>query len=586
MERRAVWVNFSGRAAGCAAAGTPGAPRPLPCGGRALYQALYRKWRPRVFEDVAGQPHITATLKNEVSSGRIAHAYIFTGSRGTGKTTCAKILAKAVNCLNPHDGDPCNECENCRGIDSGSMLDVVEIDAASNNGVDNIRELREETNYTPASAKYRVYIIDEAHMLSIGAFNALLKTLEEPPAYVVFILATTEVHKIPATIMSRCQRFDFRRIPSDDIVNRLNFVAEHENIKLDPKAADMIARVSDGGMRDALSLLDQCAGGGAVDEERVADAAGLTGREYLFELSEAVAKHDVSTAFEVIDGLYSSSKSVERLCDELLAHFRDIMVVKSVKKPFDIITCRTDEAEKLKETAQKFSEEAILHALDTIEASIETLKRSASGRVGIETCLLRLCNPELDTSNEALLRRIKILEDKLAGGAVRTVKTANPVFEEPEPQKPSAPVSDGKPEPEEKCAEPAALADEPEPPAAKPKQGLPSSDSSGDKPLTCWAEVLEQLKKSDPALFGVLRESSAIIRGGFVLIDPNNAMFRGLIRQPEHQRPLIEVVRRITGVNYKIGIFKKSLEESKAPDDPLNELVDNASRAGVEMDMH
>lgn len=546
-----------------------------------LYQALYRKWRPRVFEDVSGQPHITATLKNEVASGRIAHAYIFTGSRGTGKTTCAKILAKAVNCLNPHDGDPCNECENCRGIDSGSMLDVVEIDAASNNGVDNIRDLREETNYTPASAKYRVYIIDEAHMLSIGAFNALLKTLEEPPAYVVFILATTEVHKIPATIMSRCQRFDFRRIPHDDIVSRLNFVAEHENIKLDANAADMIARISDGGMRDALSLLDQCAGDGAVDEERVANAVGLTGREYLFELSAAVAKHDVSAALRVVDGLYSSSKSVERLCDELLAHFRDLMVVKSVKNPFEIITCRSDEAEKLKATAQEFSEEAILHALDTIQVSLENLKRSSSGRVGIETCLLRLCNPELDTSKEALLRRIKALEDKMAGGAISTA--AKPVLEKSEPHKPLAPIV--KNEPKSQQAEQTTPAVKPEP-AQNPKEGLPSTDPSEDKPLTCWAEILEELKKSDAALFGVLRESSAIIRGGFVLIDPNNAMFKGLIRQPEHQRPLIEVVRRITGKQYKIGIFKKSLEVTKAPDDPLNELMDNASRAGIDIDMH
>ena len=538
-----------------------------------MYQALYRKWRPRVFEDVEGQEHITSTLKNEVSSGRIAHAYIFTGSRGTGKTTCAKILSKAVNCLNPKNGDPCNECENCKGIDSGSLLDVVEIDAASNNGVDNIRDLREETAYTPASAKYRVYIIDEAHMLSTGAFNALLKTLEEPPAYVVFILATTEVHKIPATVMSRCQRFDFHRIPAGFIVKRLAFVASQENIKLDDAAAEMIARLADGGMRDALSLLDQCAGGGGIDENRVAEAAGLTGREYLFELSEAVAAHDMSSALRIIDGLYASSKNVERLCEELLSHFRDLMIVKSVNKPFEIITCRLDEAQRLEATAAKFSVETLLHTLDTLQSAAEMLRRSSSGRVGIETCLLRLCNPELDTTNAALLRRIKVLEEKLAGGEF----TAKPT-----------PILKNKPI--EKSKEPAAYEFEapPESSAEKPEktqltEGLPSSDLSADLPLGCWPEVLEKLKKADPALFGVLKESSAIIRGSFVLIDPNNALFTQLIKQQEHRKPLVEAIRQITGKPFKVGIFKKSLDIPLPQEDLLSELAENANRAGIEV---
>lgn len=541
-----------------------------------MYQALYRKWRPRVFEDVAGQPNITATLRNEVVSGRVAHAYIFTGSRGTGKTTCAKILAKAVNCLNPHDGDPCNECENCRGINSGSLLDVVEIDAASNNGVDNIRDLREETVYTPASAKYRVYIIDEAHMLSMGAFNALLKTLEEPPAYVIFILATTEVHKIPATIMSRCQRFDFRRIPQEDIVGRLNFVAQQENIELDAAAASMIARISDGGMRDALSLLDQCAGGGVIDENRVAAAAGLTGREYLFELSDAVVNQDCAAALRVIDGLYSSSKDVERLCEELVSHFRDLMIVKSVKNPFDIVTCRSDEAERLTQTAGKFTLEALLHSLDTLQRAQESLRRSTSSRVGMEACLLRLCNPELDSSNAALLRRIKALEDKIAGGIVPSAPQISVARQMPL-QHESVPMSQiSTPSPKKAVAEDKAETDKPV------KEGLPSSDSSADEPLNCWAEVLEALKKSDAPMFGVLKESSAIVRGGFVLIDPNNIMFAELIRLQEHRKPLVEAVRRVTGKPYKIGIFKKSLEvPTQRHEDPMDELAANASRAGI-----
>ncbi len=247
-----------------------------------MYQVLYRKWRPQTFADVVGQPHVTASLTGAVQSGRLSHAYLFTGSRGTGKTSCAKILAKAVNCERPVDGNPCNACDTCRGIDSGSILDVIEIDAASNNGVDNIRDLREEANYTPTHAKYRVYIIDEVHMLSTGAFNALLKTLEEPPEHVKFILATTEVHKLPSTILSRCQRFDFKRIEPQDIADRLKFVAVQENISLTDDGAMLIARVSDGAMRDALSLLDRCAAyGEAITETVVSDAAGLAGRERL-----------------------------------------------------------------------------------------------------------------------------------------------------------------------------------------------------------------------------------------------------------------------------------------------------------------
>ena len=295
-------------------------------------KALYRKWRPQVFSDVSGQGHITETLMHEVDVGRLSHAYLFTGSRGTGNTTCAKILSKAVNCLNPQNGNPCNECEVCRGIDDGSILDVTEIDAASNNGVDNIRDLREEANFTPAVAKYRVYIIDEVHMLSTGAFNALLKTLEEPPSHVLFILATTEVHMLPATILSRCQRFDFRRIPPEDIAKRLLLVAEKENLKLAEDAAMLIARIADGALRDALSILDQCA---SFSEEItlniVSKAAGLLGRDYLFEISDAIKNQDSSKVLSIIDRLHASSCDMERLINELVNHFRNVMISKTTK---------------------------------------------------------------------------------------------------------------------------------------------------------------------------------------------------------------------------------------------------------------
>ncbi|MBR2100593.1 MAG: DNA polymerase III subunit gamma/tau, partial [Eubacterium sp.] len=298
-----------------------------------MYQVLYRKYRPRIFADVYGQEHVTSTLQNEIQQGRISHAYLFTGSRGTGKTTCAKILAKAVNCENAQNGEPCNECEVCKGLDNGSIYDVVEIDAASNNGVDNIRDLREEANYTPTRGKYRVYIIDEVHMLSTGAFNALLKTLEEPPAHVIFILATTEVHKLPATILSRCQRFDFKRIQPETMAKRLHQVAELEGIELENDAAILIARIADGALRDGLSILDQCASRSKkVTSELVSIVAGLAGKEALFKLSECISAKQINEAINIIADLYQYSFDMERLCVEMINHFRNYLIVKTVNK--------------------------------------------------------------------------------------------------------------------------------------------------------------------------------------------------------------------------------------------------------------
>ena len=381
---------------------------------RNLYRALYRKWRPQVFSDVSGQNHITETLKNEISSGRLSHAYLFTGSRGTGKTTCAKILAKAVNCLNPQDGSPCNECSICRGIDDGSILDVTEIDAASNNSVDNIRDLRDEVNFTPAAAKYRVYIIDEVHMLSSGAFNALLKTLEEPPQHVLFILATTEVQKLPATILSRCQRFDFRRIPPEDIAQRLLTVAENEKLQLDNDAALLIARVADGALRDALSILDQCAGyNEPITVKTVGNAAGLLGKDYLFEISDAILNGDSSAVLNIIDRLHSSSCDMERLMSELVNHFRNIMMAKTTKNPEKFIVSTPEELAKYKENGQKMTYGSLLHIMETLCKEASQLKYSSHQRAQTETTLIRLCTPALSTDNEAIVRRIDELEAQL-----------------------------------------------------------------------------------------------------------------------------------------------------------------------------
>ena len=392
-----------------------------------MYRVLYRKWRPKTFEDVTGQPQVTQTFKQELVAGRIAHAYLFTGSRGTGKTTCAKILAKAINCLNPIDGEPCGTCEICRGIDEGSVTDVVEIDAASNNGVDNIRMLREEAGFTPAMAKYRVYIIDEVHMLSIGAFNALLKTLEEPPAHVVFILATTEVHKMPATILSRCQRFEFKRISPDDSAQRLCYIAREEGADLDDEAALLIARLADGALRDALSILDQCIGvSNHVTTEVVCSTVGIVGREHLYQLVDAAASQNSAKALELIDQLYRGSKDMARLCEELSVYFRNMMLIKTMKDARAFIPVSEEEFQSLTKQALSLSLTAILHGLDTIQDALEKIYRGANARITFEMTMIQLCTPQLDTSAEALLRRINALERKaIAPTAASSVSAEN-----------------------------------------------------------------------------------------------------------------------------------------------------------------
>ena len=352
---------------------------------------------------------------------------MFTGSRGTGKTTCAKILAKAINCLNPIDGEPCGTCEICRGIDEGSVTDVVEIDAASNNGVDNIRMLREEAGFTPAMAKYRVYIIDEVHMLSIGAFNALLKTLEEPPAHVVFILATTEVHKMPATILSRCQRFEFKRISPDDSAQRLCYIAREEGADLDDEAALLIARLADGALRDALSILDQCIGvSNHVTTEVVCSTVGIVGREHLYQLVDAAASQNSAKALELIDQLYRGSKDMARLCEELSVYFRNMMLIKTMKDARAFIPVSEEEFQSLTKQALSLSLTAILHGLDTIQDALEKIYRGANARITFEMTMIQLCTPQLDTSAEALLRRINALERKaIAPTAASSVSAEN-----------------------------------------------------------------------------------------------------------------------------------------------------------------
>jgi len=543
-----------------------------------VYQVLYRKWRPKVFADVVGQPQVTVTLKNELMAGRIAHAYLFTGSRGTGKTTCAKILAKAVNCLSPVDGDPCGECEICHGVDSGSVMDIVEIDAASNNGVDNIRSLREEANFTPVAAKYRVYIIDEVHMLSTGAFNALLKTLEEPPAHVIFILATTEVHKLPATILSRCQRFDFRRIPPKEIADRLTYVTEHEDAVIDPQAALLIARLADGALRDALSLLDQCLGRSKnVTVEVVNETAGLVGREHLFELTDAIQKHDSGSALEIIDRLHNSSKDMARLCEELSSHFRNLMLIKTMKDAHNMIVVSDAEYENITKQALSIPLPAILHGLDTIQSALEKMYRGGDRRIEFEMAMIRLCSPELDSTTDALVRRLEALE---RGGVRPQPAKAAPLSREPVKEQPAsgATVSHAPPLSEE---------DEPAPELARNSgeaispQEVQSLESGAER-LAEWPEILQILKSYSHVIASAFNGSTAYISGPYVLVDaPNEIAFR-LLREPAQRENMRRAIQQVTGKTYKLGPYKSQNEQEKA-NDPLAELAGLAENQGIQV---
>lgn len=544
-----------------------------------MYQVLYRKWRPKVFSDVVGQPQVTVTLKNELTAGRIAHAYLFTGSRGTGKTTCAKILAKAVNCLHPVDGDPCGECEICRGVDSGSVMDIVEIDAASNNGVDNIRSLREEANFTPAAAKYRVYIIDEVHMLSTGAFNALLKTLEEPPAHVIFILATTEVHKLPATILSRCQRFDFRRIPPQEIADRLSYVAQQEQAEMEPQAALLIARLADGALRDALSLLDQCLGRSkSVTVDVVNETAGLVGREHLYELTEAIRQNDSARALELIDELYNGSKDMARLCEELSAHFRNLMLIKTMKDAHTMVVVSDAEYEKLTKQALSVPLSAILHGMDTMQAALEKMFRGGDRRMELEMAMIRLCSPELDTAPEALLRRIEALER----GAPRSpapVKENRPAVKPAAPVREPAAKAQEEPARNESVREEIPLPEAPEEPEQPAAPAEPEKLVSDAQPLAEWPEILQALKSYSRVIASAFNGSTAYVNGSFVLIDaPNEIAFR-LLRESAQRDNMRRAIQQVTGRTYKLGPYKRDAEEQA--EDPLQHLAGLAEQEGI-----
>ncbi len=473
-----------------------------------MHQALYRKWRPSSFDEVCGQEHITSVLKYECESGRFSHAYLFCGSRGTGKTTCAKILAKAVNCEAPVNGSPCGKCSSCMAIDSGAATDVLEMDAASNNGVDNIRDIRDEVVYSPALLKYRVYIVDEVHMLSTSAFNALLKTLEEPPAHVVFILATTELHKLPSTIISRCQRFDFRRISVSVLTDRLLQISESEGIKIRKGAAQLLAKLAMGGMRDAISLLELCAGARKeITEELVADIVGISSRESMAELVRAIAEKNYEKIFSSVAEVINSSKDITVFKQDILSFYRDMLVMKTsgtdgAKKYLDLTE---SEAEQTEKTAALFSKETLVYHCKLLEAAPVSAQTSgSSARLSMEMTLVRMCDESLEATPEALLARISSLEDKL--DRVRfapSPATGSYASENSENKQDDTVKSQAKSSENNKTAEKSA---------ENNKEPQVSSENASatvykKKALSYWYEVVDRICKNDPSLSGFLKNS-------------------------------------------------------------------------------
>lgn len=556
-----------------------------------MYRVLYRKWRPAVFTDVSGQEHITSTLQNEVSSGRLNHAYLFTGSRGTGKTTCAKILAKAVNCLNPQNGNPCGECEICKGIDDGSILDIVEMDAASNRKIDDIRQIIDEVQFKPAKCKYRVYIVDEVHMLTTEAFNALLKTLEEPPEHVIFILATTEVHKLPQTIRSRCQRFDFHRIPPKAIADRVEYVVSQENAEITESAALMLASVADGALRDALSLLDSClAVSSHIDEEVVRNAAGLVSKTYLFELAAAIINKNPTKSLEIIDRLYSESKDMARLCDELVEHFRALMLIKTIKNPRDILIMSDDEFEQAVTQSDYLSLADIVFYMDVLSRAYQRMGRGTGDRTELEMALVKLSATELDGTVEALTARVTALEKAVKRGI--TVNYAQPAQQSVQAeaaQSASVPNTQteveepfAKPEPEHKKAPVAKPAPEVKPVAQRASVNL---DELYDNavPFARWVEVVDSLKSVSRSIAAAFAGSTAYESGNYLLIDTNNELAFDLLRQNGRRAEIKQTLLELTGKNYSLGPYKRSTPKKEEKTDPLNSLVQSLEGSGVEI---
>ena len=584
-----------------------------------MYRALYRKWRPQRFEDVVGQRAIVTALKNQITANRVGHAYLFTGVRGTGKTTCAKIFAKAVNCLHPVNGDPCGECEICRGIDNGSILDVVEMDAASNNGVDDIRDLRDETAYTPSACKYKVYIIDEVHMLSTAAFNALLKTLEEPPAHVIFILATTEIQKVPATILSRCQRYDFTRIGPEDIARRVEYIAGEEKLELTPDGAELIARLADGALRDALSILDTCAGVTAkIDADVVRRMAGVTDRSYLFRISDALEAQDGAAALAQLAQLRQQSVDVKRLTEELIAHYRALMLAALPGGQALLSGVSPEEEALYLEKGPQLGQREAIRAIRALGSALEHMTRGSDQRIELELALFSLSEPPQQmqavpvqavparaAAQPAVVQPFASAPaaQPFASAPARPAPTAEPTPAQPQEAVPvqsavpavsipqtvepeqaeisPAPAEETLPLPEEPPVqqtetplpweEPPASVEQPAAPETVQQPSVPpvqektadpvpgKSDKTVQEeiaPFPYWEQVVQQLQEKDPMLYTYLRKSKAYFDGTRVLIDGGKT-FRDFIRaNRDSQRLIKKLIANVSGVAVPIGPYE------------------------------
>ncbi|MBR5479080.1 MAG: DNA polymerase III subunit gamma/tau [Clostridia bacterium] len=526
-----------------------------------MYQALYRKWRPQAFSDVVGQSAICETIKTQIENGKLGHAYLFAGSRGTGKTTCAKILAKAINCENPINGDPCNECPTCKGITSGEILDVVEIDAASNNGVDGVRELRDEAIYSPANAKKRVYIIDEVHMFSNSAFNALLKILEEPPAHVLFILATTELHKVPATILSRCQRFTFKRIDVNDIKLRLAHIAQNEGISADDASLEFIARLSDGGMRDALSIFEQCAayGKAQVTVDTVEQVVGLAGSSAMIKLVSAIADMDCGLAIEVLSELYNGGRDLISVLGELSAYLRDLLVEKVASgSGVNRMNLSLDTA-TLENHLQKFDNNRLISMLSTISDTLATIGASANKRIDAEVCIVRLCTGAGKSDESALLQRIEALEKALANGAV-TQPQKRQNSPEKAVEKPVGNVEkQDAPRKKEEISE------------QKPCPQVVDTNSQGFD----WAKVIEEAKgELSPGIVPLLRGFDAKVVDTQILLYSGNPLAKNILNHKGQVVILEAAAERVLGRKLRIVIAD---EAPKPAEDEFSKLCASLS---------
>ena len=508
-----------------------------------MHKALYRVYRPKTFEDVVGQEHIVKTLKNQIKNNNIGHAYLFSGTRGTGKTSTAKIFARAVNCLNPINEEPCNECEICVDTLNDNIMDIVEIDAASNNSVDDIRELRESVKYTPSKAKYKVYIIDEVHMLSQGAFNALLKTLEEPPSYVIFILATTEPHKIPATILSRCQRFDFKRVSSKDIADRMSYICEKENIQAEDKALSLIARNSQGALRDALSILDQCMsfGNDRIEYNDVIELLGTVNIDELFQLSQSIIDEDTKKSLQILNEFIIWGKDIRNLINDLIDHFRNLMVCKVSKDLDEIISLPEESIERLKEQSKTININDLIRILNILSETQDSMKSSSNTRILAEVTMMKIAQPMFDESKEALIKRIENLEKIIESGNIKVVTVQNESEINTVPQR--------------------VQVDEPQ----ERKEDIVYEEvKSEDVKLveSSWKKVIQKIKEDKKlSIAALLREVSSFnVKDNilYLIFNDNFSFARSRLNSKETIDYIESIIREILNRSFNIQIYLKS----------------------------